>query len=90
MNADPKLDAALRRQARIALGHAVLHLDRAAHSVDHAAKLDKNAVAGALDDAPVMQGDGRIEQVAAQRSESRQNAILVRAGEPAVADDICD
>jgi hypothetical protein len=37
-----------------------------------------------------MQGDGRIEQVAAQRSESRQNAILVRAGEPAVADDICD
>ena len=41
-------------------------------------------------DAPVMQGDGRIDEVAAQRPEPRQGAILVRAGEPAVADDIRD
>jgi hypothetical protein len=90
MNADPELDAALRRQARIALGHAVLHLNCAAHGGDHAAKLDKNAVAGALDDAPVMQGDGRIEQIAAQRSESPQNAILVGSREPAVTDHVRD
>jgi len=65
MNADAEFDAALGGQAGVALDHGGLHLDGAAHSVDHAAKLDKNAVARALDDAPVMQGDGRIEQVAA-------------------------
>ena len=64
MNADAELDAALGRQAGVALGHAVLHLDGAAHGVDHAAELDENAVAGALDDAPVMRGDGGIDQVA--------------------------
>ena len=40
VNADAKLDASLRRQARVALDHAVLHFDRAAHRVDHAAELD--------------------------------------------------
>ena len=43
MDADAKLDASLRRQARIALDHAVLHFDRAAHGVDHAAELDDRA-----------------------------------------------
>ena len=46
------------------------------------------AVAGALDDAPVMDGDGRIDQVAAERPQPRQRAILVRPGEPAIADDV--
>ena len=46
------------------------------------------AVAGALDDAPVMRVDGGIDQIAAQPPEPRQRAILVRAGEPAVADDV--
>ena len=90
MDADTELDAALRRQARVALDHAVLHLDRAAHGVDHAAELDEDAVAGPLDDAPVMRGDGGVDEVAAQPSQTRQGAILVRAREPAVADDIRD
>ena len=67
MNADAELDPALGRHARVALDHAVLHFDRAAHRVDHAAELDEAAVAGALDDAAVMHGDGGIDQVAAQR-----------------------
>ena len=90
MNADAELDAALRRQAGIALDHAVLHFDRASHRVDHAAKLDEAAVAGALDDAPMMRGDGGIDQIAAQPPQPRQRAILVRAREPAVADDVRD
>ena len=69
---------------------AVLHLDGAAHRVDHAAELDEAAVAGALDDAPMMHGDGRVDQIAAQRPQPRQCAILVRAREPAVADHIRD
>ena len=66
MNADAKLDAALGRHAGVALDHAVLDFDGAAHRVDHAAELDDGAVAGALDDAAVMHGDGRIDQIAAQ------------------------
>ena len=88
MNADAKLDATLGRQAGVALDHAVLHFDRAAHGVDHAAEFNHAAVAGAFDDAAVMEGDRRINQVAAERPEPRQNAILVRAREPAVADNI--
>ena len=49
-----------------------------------------DAVAGALDDASVMRGDGWVDQVAAQRPEPRKSAVLVRAGEPAIADDIRD
>ena len=90
MNADAEFDAALGRQAGVALDHAVLHFDGAAHGVDHAAELDENAVSGALDDAPVMRGDGGIDQVAAQPPQPRQRAILVRAGEPAVADHVGD
>ena len=55
MNADAELDAALRWQASVALDHAVLHLDGAANGVNHAAKLDEDAIAGALDHASVMQ-----------------------------------
>ena len=90
MDADAELDAALGRHAGVALDHAVLHFDRAAHRVDDAAELDEAAVAGALDDAPVMRGDGGIDQIAAQRPQPRQRAILVRAREPAVADDVGD
>ena len=90
MNADAELDASLGRQAGVALDHAVLHLDRAAHRVDHAAEFDETAVAGALDDAPMMHRDRGINQIAAQRSQPRERAILVRAGQPTVADDIGD
>ena len=48
------------------------------------------AVAGALDDAAVMGGDGGVDEVAAQAPKARQRAVLVGAGEPAVADDIRD
>jgi hypothetical protein len=65
VNADAKHDAALRRQPGVALNEAVLHLDGAAHRVDHAAKLEEAAVAGAFDDTPAMRGDGGIDQIAA-------------------------
>ena len=68
MDADAKLDASVGRDAGVAFGHAALHLDRAAHGVDHAAELDNEPVAGALDDAAVMDGNRRVEQIAAQRA----------------------
>jgi hypothetical protein len=77
----------LGRQSGVALDHAALHLDRAAHRIDHAAKLNDASIAGALDDAAVMGGDRGVDQIAAEAPETRKCAILV-AGEPAVSDDI--
>ena len=88
MNADAKLNATLGRQSRVALDHAVLHFNRAAHGVDHAAELDDRAVAGAFDDASVVHGDDGVNQVTAQRPEPRERAIFVCAGEPAIAGDV--
>ena len=90
MNADPELDAPFGGHASVAFDEAVLHLDRATHRVDHAAKLDEAPVAGALDHAPVMRGDGGIDQVAAQPPKPRQRAVLICPGEPAVADHVRD
>ena len=88
MNADPKFDAPSGGDAGVALDHGVLNFDGAAHGVDDTAELDDRAVAGALDDAPVMHGDGRIDQVAAERPQPRQNPILVGSGKPRIADDV--
>jgi len=66
MNADPKLDALVGADPGVAIDHRTLNLDREAHGVDYAAELDKNAIPGALDNAAVVHGDGRIDQIAAQ------------------------
>lgn len=60
----------------------------AAHGVDHAAELNKTPLAGALYHAPVMHGHCRIDQIASERAQPRQCAILVHAGKPAVSDHI--
>ena len=88
MDADAELDSTIRRHAGIAFEHCVLHLDGAAHRIDHAAELDEGPVPGALDHSTMMHGDRGIDQVAAQCPQPRQGAILVRTGEPAVADDV--
>jgi hypothetical protein len=88
MDADAKLDAALGRQAGVALDESALNLDRAAHRLDHAAELDNRAVADPLDDASVMRCDGGIDQIAAKAPKARKGSILIGAGEPAIADDI--
>jgi hypothetical protein len=90
MDADAEFDAAFGRQAGIALDQTVLHLDGATHGIDNAAKLNETAVAGSLDDAPVMRVDGGINQIAPQPPEPRQRAILVRSRKTAVSDDIRD
>jgi hypothetical protein len=54
MNADAKLDTALGRQTSVALDHSVLHFDSAAHGIDDAPKLNKNAVSRPLNYAAMM------------------------------------
>ena len=67
-------------------GMAFCNIEGAAHRVDHAAKLDDQSVAGALNHPTVARRDGRIKKIAAQRSEPRQRPLLVDANESAVAD----
>ena len=71
VDADTKFDASLRWHARVERNHATLDFDGAAHGVDDATKLDERAVAGQLDGAAVVQGNGRIAEVAAQSPEPR-------------------
>ena len=66
MNANTELDAALGRKAGVTLDHSGLHLDGAPHSIDHAAKFNKDAISGALEDATVMEGGGGIDQVTSE------------------------
>jgi hypothetical protein len=90
VDADAEFDPPLGWHAGVALDEAVLHLDRAADRVHDAAELDDGAVTGTLDYAAAMGGDGRVDQIAAETPKARKRPVLVRAGEPAVADDICD
>ena len=88
MDADPKFDALVRRDLSVALDHRSLDFNGAVHRVDDAAELDDCAIAGALDDAPMVHGDGRVDQVAAERPQPRQNPVLVGSGEPRIADHV--
>src|SRR6516164_4819767 len=90
MNADTELDALVGRQAGVALDHAALGFDRAAYRVHHAAKLDDAAVPGTPDDPAVVERNGRVKEVAAERPEARERAFLVGSHKPRVADDVGD
>lgn len=74
----------------IAFGHPGLDFEGAADGVNHAAELNERAVARALHDPAMMHGDGRVEQIAAQRPQPRKGALLVRAGEAGETDDVGD
>jgi hypothetical protein len=64
VNADTELDPALVRKPGVPFDESVLRLDRTPHGVDHASELDERAVAGALHDTAVMDGDGGVDRVA--------------------------
>jgi hypothetical protein len=78
IDADAQLDAVVRRRARVPLGYRLLDLDCAAHRIDDAGKFDQQAVAGGLDDAALVFGDFRIEELAAQRLEALVRGFLIR------------
>src|SRR5439155_1541999 len=75
----------LRRGARVALGHAPLHLRGAPHGINHARELGKEAVARILHDPPPVLGDLRLDQVPEVRFQPLVRPPLIRArwGEPA-------
>jgi hypothetical protein len=78
IDADAQLDAVVGPDIRVPLGHRLLHRNRAVHRIDDAGKLHQQAVAGGLDDAAPMFGDLRIDELAVQRFEAFERAILIR------------
>ena len=71
MDADTEFDALVGPDLRVALDHRPLDFNGAIHRVDDAPELDNCAVAGALDDPAVMHGDGWIDQVASENTQTR-------------------
>ena len=82
IDADAKLDAAVRRQSGVAFGHHRLHLARAAQCVDDAGEFDQEAVTGGLDDAALMAADHRIDELGAKRLEPAERVFLVGPDQP--------
>jgi hypothetical protein len=85
VDADAEFDAAVVHRRAVAVGHAGLDGDGAAHRLDGARKVDQQAVARTLDDAAAMRGDMGLDQLAQMRLEEAQRAFLVMAHQPAVA-----
>src|SRR5258708_20580490 len=81
---DAKLDPLLICNIRVALGHAALHLHRAAQGVHHARKLDEDAVSGGLDDAPTVLRNLRVHQFATACLQACKSAFLVTSLESAI------
>ncbi|MGY3156261.1 hypothetical protein ACVW0V_005401 [Bradyrhizobium elkanii] len=88
IDADAKLHPARRRDVGVALRHPALNLGRAQHRIDDAMKFDQQAVAGGLDDAAAILGDGRIDQLDAMGFEARKGARLVSLHQAAIADHV--
>src|SRR5208282_6815482 len=90
IQANKPISKTVSGQAGVALSQAATHFHGAADGLDYAAKFDERAVAGPLDDPPVVDRDCRVDEVAAQSSQPRQRQLLVSARQPAVADDVGD
>src|SRR5262249_37671354 len=82
---DAKLDTLFRRDLGVALGDLPLDVDRAAYRIDDARKLDEDAVARGLDDAPAVLRDFWIDDRASVALECGQRAFLIHAHQPRIA-----
>ena len=73
---------------RLALGHAALDRDGACDRIDHAAELAQRAVAHELDDAAMVLGDQRLDQLLAVRLETLERSRLVALDQARIADHV--
>jgi len=77
VDADAELDALVLGGCIIPCRHPPLQRDGAVDRFDDAWKFDQDSVAGGLDDAPLVFGDLRVDQITAQRPEAHKGAGLV-------------
>src|SRR5437870_6744916 len=84
VDADTKVDALFRENTGIALGHATLHVDRAAHRVDHTGEFQQQTIAGGLDDPAVVLCNLRVDELPPVSLQSRQGGAVVAAHEKGI------
>ena len=63
IDAGTKIESFERGGSQVALGHAQLHVDRAANRIDYARELHEQTVTGRLDDSTVMFSDLGVDQL---------------------------
>jgi len=80
IDADSKRDMLVGRNLGVAAGRAALDLERAAHGFHDARELSEKAVPGLLDEGPCVCGDGRLDNLVAQRRNAHMRAFLVATG----------
>jgi hypothetical protein len=85
VDADAKADALAFIDVGIAVFHALLHHDGAAHRIDDRRELDENAVTRGLDDTALVLGDQRIDELPAMALERGERPFLVGAHEARVS-----
>ena len=88
VDADPKDDVPLGRQAGVARLGAALDLEPATHRLNDARELGEEAVAGLLNERAAARADRRRNDLALQRGKAPVGALLVAAHEAAVARDV--
>ena len=89
IDADAEIYAARRSAcAGVALGHAGLDLDGAAHCIDDAGELGEQPVAGGLHDPAAVPRDRWDRRVRGDARRAGERAFLVSAHQPAVAGDV--
>ena len=88
VDADAEVDALVGRDAFVAFRHRALHLDRTAHRADDAGEFDQQPVAHRLDDAALMLLDPGVAEIAPDRAQGRERALLVPAHQKRIAGDI--
>jgi len=85
IDADAKANALALVDVGIAVFHALLHHDGAAHRIDDRGELDQEAVARSLDNMALVLGDQRIDQLPAMGLERGERPFLVGAHQARVS-----
>jgi hypothetical protein len=85
IDADAELNTLLIWYLGIAPGHPSLNVKSAAHCVHHASKLGQQSISGMLDDPAAMFGNLGVDNGAEMVLKLGVGALLVHAGQPAVA-----
>jgi hypothetical protein len=82
-DSNAEFDALLERQAGISFAHSTLHVNGAAHRVDHARELEQQTVSHRC--TPAVLGDLRIYEFANVSFQCGQGAAVVAAHEAGIA-----
>ena len=90
MDADAQLYALVGGHARISNGQPALDLNGRSYRLDNAPVLDHLSVADAFDEPADMDGDRRVDKVAAQRPKASERPLLIRPRRTAEAHDVGD